>query len=186
MLGTIPALEAIGVHDTGTLNLGGSITTAGNLVFIGATNDRRFRAFDAKTGKQLWETTLEASAHTSPITYMGRDGHQYVTVMATGGGGFFGGGTSNTVVSFALSASVSKAQPVTSKPATFTPLKLSPEAAKVLVQKTCGTGCHSVEVVTSSPRMNQSDWDALVRNMVARGAQASEAERRLCHLRLSR
>ena len=50
-LGRIEALEAIGVRDTGTLNLGGSIATAGGLVFIGATNDSRFRAFDSKTGK---------------------------------------------------------------------------------------------------------------------------------------
>jgi quinoprotein glucose dehydrogenase len=80
------------VHDTGTLSLGGSIATAGGLVFIGATNDSRFRAFDSKTGKVLWEVKLEASAHTSPITYMGRDGRQYVALMASGGGGFLGGG----------------------------------------------------------------------------------------------
>ena len=46
--------EAIGVRDTGSLNLGGSIATAGGLVFIGASNDHRFRAFDSKTGKELW------------------------------------------------------------------------------------------------------------------------------------
>ena len=51
VLGRIEALEAIGVHDTGSLNLGGSIATAGGLVFIGATNDSRFRAFDSKSGK---------------------------------------------------------------------------------------------------------------------------------------
>ena len=81
-LGRIEALEAIGVRDTGTLNLGGSIATAGGLVFIGATNDARFRAFDAKAGKVLWETKLEANGHSSPMTYMGRDGRQYVALMA--------------------------------------------------------------------------------------------------------
>ena len=50
-LGRIEALEAIGVRDTGSLNLGGSIATAGGLVFIGARNDSRFRAFDSKTRK---------------------------------------------------------------------------------------------------------------------------------------
>ena len=50
-LGRIEALEAIGVRDTGTLNLGGSIATAGGVVFIGATNDARFRAFDSKIGQ---------------------------------------------------------------------------------------------------------------------------------------
>ncbi len=91
VLGTVEALEAIGVHNTGAPNIGGSIATAGGLVFIGATNDSRFRAFDSKTGKLLWEGELEASGHTSPITYMGRDGRQYVALMATGGGSYLGG-----------------------------------------------------------------------------------------------
>lgn len=43
------------------------------------------------------------------------------------------------------------------------------------MNKTCGTGCHSIEVVTSR-RMNAREWDTVVRNMVARGAQASDAE----------
>ena len=47
--------------------------------------------------------------------------------------------------------------------------------AKALVEKTCGTGCHSVEVVTSQ-RMNAKEWNSMVQNMVARGAQASDAE----------
>ena len=102
VLGRIEALEAIGVRDTGSLNLGGSIATAGGLVFIGATNDSRFRAFDSKSGKLLWETKLEASGHSSPITYTGRDGRQYVVLMAAGGGAFLGGGLSNTLVAFAL------------------------------------------------------------------------------------
>ena len=80
----------------------GSIATAGGLVFIGATNDARFRAFDSKTGKLLWEEKLEASGHTSPITYMGRDGRQYVALMAAGGGAFLGGPLSNSLVAFAL------------------------------------------------------------------------------------
>src|SRR5262249_20356879 len=101
-LGRIDILEAIGVRDTGAVNLGGSIATAGGLVFIAAANDSRFRAFDSKTGKVLWETRLEASGHTSPITYMGRDGRQYVALMAAGGGGFLGGGLSNTLVAFGL------------------------------------------------------------------------------------
>src|SRR5438128_1578587 len=102
VLGRIEALEAIGVRDTGSLNLGGSIATAGGLVFIGATNDSRFRAFDSKSGKLLWEAKLEASGHSSPITYMGRDERQYVALMAAGGGAFLGGGLSNTLVAFAL------------------------------------------------------------------------------------
>src|SRR5262249_19742509 len=101
-LGRIEALEAIGVRNTGTVNLGGSIATAGGLVFIGATNDSRFRAFDSKSGKVLWEEKLEASGHSSPITYLGRDRRQYVVLMAAGGGAFLGGAISNTLVAFAL------------------------------------------------------------------------------------
>ncbi|MBZ5596561.1 MAG: PQQ-binding-like beta-propeller repeat protein [Acidobacteriia bacterium] len=190
VLGRIEALEAIGVRDTGSLNLGGSIATAGGLVFIGATNDSRFRAFDSKTGRLLWESKLEASGHTSPVTYMGRDGRQYVVLMAAGGGAFLSGGLSNSLVAFALPdirrtplpASVAKAvaadaagrrgQP---KVGAFAPVVLPAGGAKALVEKTCGTGCHSVEVVTSQ-RMNAAEWNAVVQNMVARGAQASDAE----------
>ena len=189
-LGRIEALEAIGVRDTGTLGLGGSIATAGGLVFIGATIDARFRAFDSKAGKVLWETKLEANGHTSPLTYLGRDGRQYVALMAAGGGAFFGGPVSNTLVAFALPdvarkplpAAVSKAVEAAAaarrglpKVGAFAPAVLPPGGAKALVDKTCGTGCHAVEVVTSQ-RMNAAGWNAVVQNMVARGAQASEGD----------
>src|SRR5437879_10353107 len=81
VLGRIEALEAIGVRDTGTVNLGGSIATAGGIVFIGATNDSRFRAFDSRTGKLLWEQKLEASGHSIPVTYMGREHRQAEALM---------------------------------------------------------------------------------------------------------
>jgi len=186
VLGRIESLEAIGVRDTGSPNLGGSIATAGGLVFIGATNDSRFRAFDSKSGKVLWETKLEASAHSSPITYVGRDGRQYVAVMAEGGGAFLGGGSSKTLVAFGLPDVAGKPLPV-SKPGPETtgsgpanPLPSAPAVlpaggAKALLERTCGTTCHSVEVVTSQ-RMSAKGWDAVVQNMVARGARASDAE----------
>jgi quinoprotein glucose dehydrogenase len=189
-LGHIEELEAIGVRDTGTLSLGGSIATGGGLVFIAATNDERLHAFDSKSGKLLWEAKLEANGHTTPVTYMGRDRRQYVAVLATGGGAFLGGGMSNTLVAFALPdvprkplpATVSKAiaaaaaarrtQP---KVGAFTPVALPAGGAKTLVEKTCGMGCHSIEIVTSQ-RMKASDWETMVKAMVARGAQASDAD----------
>jgi quinoprotein glucose dehydrogenase len=64
--------------------MGGPITTASGLLFIGATNDRRFRAFDARSGKELWTAQLDMSAHAVPITYAGRTGKQYVAVVAAG------------------------------------------------------------------------------------------------------
>ncbi len=85
-LGTIPELDAKGVHNTGSMNMGGSIATAGGLVFISATNDHHFRAFEAKTGTILWDTEMEAGAYATPITYKGKDGKQYVVIVATGGG----------------------------------------------------------------------------------------------------
>ncbi len=100
-LGTIEELEAKGVPKTGTSNLGGSIATAGGLVFIAATNDRRFRAFDARTGKELWVTTLEASGHATPMTFRSRSGKQIV-VIAAGGGGYFSDTASDVVAAYAL------------------------------------------------------------------------------------
>jgi glucose dehydrogenase len=76
-----------GKRNTGRINIGGSIVTAGGLVFIGATNDRRFRAFDSKTGKELWITKMDYSAISVPITYLGRNGKQYVAIGAAGGAG---------------------------------------------------------------------------------------------------
>jgi quinoprotein glucose dehydrogenase len=97
-LGIIDELKAT----TGTPNLGGTIVTAGGVVFIGATIDSRFRGFDAMTGEQLWAATLEASAHATPITYMGKKTGKQFVVIAAGGGGYFRGKVSDTLVAFAL------------------------------------------------------------------------------------
>jgi quinoprotein glucose dehydrogenase len=185
VLGTVDALEAIGVHNTGALNLGGSIATAGGVVFIAATNDSRFRAFDSKTGKLLWEVKLEASGHTSPITYMGRDGRQYVALMASGGGGYLGGGLSNTLVAYALPdvprkpvpAAVTEAVAAGGTPKAGPAAAVLPPAAgtKSLVEKACGTSCHSMDVLAGQ-RTDAKGWNAIVQNMVARGAQASDAQ----------
>jgi quinoprotein glucose dehydrogenase len=73
-----------GKKNTGRPGNAGPMVTAGGLVFLGATDDARFRAFDAKTGKELWVTRLDHSANAIPITYRGRNGKQYVAVMAAG------------------------------------------------------------------------------------------------------
>ena len=70
---------------TGTPNRGGPIATAGGLVFIGASQDARFRAFDARTGSVLWTTDLTENGRTVPITYLGKSGKQFVAIMAGGG-----------------------------------------------------------------------------------------------------
>ena len=71
---------------SGAPNIGPSIATKSGLVFIGATADERFRAFDAKTGKVLWQTRMAASGVAGPMTYMGKDGRQYVVIAAGGPG----------------------------------------------------------------------------------------------------
>jgi glucose dehydrogenase len=99
-LGIFEELEAKGIK-TGTPMTGGGMTTAGDLVFIGATVDAYFRAIDARNGKELWSTKLEVPSHSVPSTYMGRDGKQYV-VVNVGGGGFLRTPTSDTLAAFRL------------------------------------------------------------------------------------
>ena len=80
-LGLTEALPE-GKQLTGNSNSAGPTVTAGGLVFVGATNDHRFRAFDAKTGKQLWEANLQGNAGANPMSYQGKDGKQYVVIAA--------------------------------------------------------------------------------------------------------
>ena len=83
-LGTSDELEAKGMHNTGAFGQGGAIATAGGLVFIAGTNDARFRAFDSRSGKLLWETKLDIEGHTNPMTYVGKNGKQYVVIVSSG------------------------------------------------------------------------------------------------------
>jgi glucose dehydrogenase len=101
-LGKASRLEASGVPRTGLPSLGGAIVSAGGLVFIAGTTDRRFRAFDARTGKELWEAELDASGHATPATYSDRSGRQFVVVAAGGGGYLSPNHVSDALVAFAL------------------------------------------------------------------------------------
>ncbi len=83
-LGEYPELKALGITPTGTENYGGPVVTAGGLVFIAASRDNMFRAFEKATGKLLWEYALPASGFASPAVYEWM-GKQYV-VIACGGG----------------------------------------------------------------------------------------------------
>ncbi len=67
-----------GKQRVGSRNVGGPIVTAGGLVFVGATLDRRFRAFDSRTGDELWSAAFDYNVEAVPITYAGNDGRQYV------------------------------------------------------------------------------------------------------------
>jgi glucose dehydrogenase len=71
-----------GKKNVGSPGYGGPMVTAGGLVFIGATRDQRFRAFDSRTGTELWSTRFDYNVTAIPITYMGKNGKQYVAVAA--------------------------------------------------------------------------------------------------------
>ena len=100
ILGEHPALKAKGVPPTGTQNFGGTIVTAGGLVFIGATMDEKFHAYDKANGKLLWEYQLPAGGYATPSTFMVL-GKQYV-VIAAGGGGKLGTKSGDSFIAFAL------------------------------------------------------------------------------------
>jgi quinoprotein glucose dehydrogenase len=85
----------------GTPNIGGSIVTKGGVIFIAATQDKYFRAVNEQTGKVLWEVQLPAGGHATPMTYLGRDGRQYVLITA-GGSTSFGTGTSDAFIAYRL------------------------------------------------------------------------------------
>jgi quinoprotein glucose dehydrogenase len=98
-LGEHAALTARGIPPTGTEMYGGPIVTAGGIVFIAATMDAKFRAFDKSTGALLWETQLPAAGYATPTTYR-VNGRQYVVVAA--GGGKLGTPSGDAYVAFAL------------------------------------------------------------------------------------
>ena len=91
-----------GKKDTGRPSNGGPILTASGVTFIGGTDDQRFRAFDSKTGKELWTYHLDYSAHATPITYRGKDGRQYVAIVATGGSYLASPSGGDSLIAFAL------------------------------------------------------------------------------------
>jgi quinoprotein glucose dehydrogenase len=103
-LGEYPDLAAKGMKNTGSENYGGPVVTAGGLVFIAATNfDKKFRAFDKRTGALLWETTLPLAGNSTPITYE-LGGRQYVVIHATGGKSGRGSASGGVYVAFSLPA----------------------------------------------------------------------------------
>jgi len=87
-----------GKQNVGSPGYGGPMVTAGGLVFIGATRDRRFRAFDSKTGKELWSIRLDYNITAVPMTYQGKNGKQYVAVVAATNGS----GNNEALLVFAL------------------------------------------------------------------------------------
>jgi len=98
-LGEYPELTARGIPPTGTENYGGPVLTAGGLIFIGASKDEHFRAFDQATGRLLWKAKLPAGGYATPSTYLA-DGRQFVVIAC--GGGKMGTPSGDAHVAFAL------------------------------------------------------------------------------------
>ena len=175
--------DELGWKNTGTPNVGGSIATAGGLVFIAATNDSRIRAFSSKSGEELWSARMEATGNATPITYQGHDGQQYI-VIAAGGPGHLRNvaNTSDTkadsLVAFSLTGRAAEPDFTTSsaRPASIAPATaVLPDAkGKQEVIRMC-TSCHGAATFAAS-RMTRGEWKAEVDNMIARGARGSDAE----------
>ena len=67
-----------------------------------ASNDQHFRAYEAATGRILWDIKMDTGAYVTPWTFMGKDGKQYVTISATGGSFLDSPLTGDSIVTFAL------------------------------------------------------------------------------------
>ena len=99
-LGEYPQLVAKGIRNTGSLNFGGAVATAGGVVFVAATADEKIRAFEKSSGRVLWEHQLPAGGYATPSVYM-VGGRQYV-VIAAGGSGKNATKSGDSIIAFAL------------------------------------------------------------------------------------
>jgi len=191
-LGSYDELEAQGLRNWGTPNAGGSLATAGGLVFIGATNDSRFRAFNSRTGQEVWTARLDATGNATPMSYVGRDGKQYVVIAAGGPDHLRNVGNTSTnnadaLIAFALSdreipqttsttelTPTSQAKPLSKPPVTTAPVVLPEGKEKQVLMKVCNK-CHGIETF-SKLRMTREEWRLFVGDMVQRGATGSPDE----------
>jgi quinoprotein glucose dehydrogenase len=98
-LGEFEELTEKGVPRTGTENYGGPLVTAGGLIFIGASKDEHLRAFDKKTGEEVWKYKLPAGGYATPSTYE-IEGKQFLVIAC--GGGKMGTKSGDSYVAFAL------------------------------------------------------------------------------------
>jgi quinoprotein glucose dehydrogenase len=179
------------LRNTGRPNVGGPLATASGLIFIGATDDARFRAFDTQKGREVWTFRLGASAHATPVSYRGSSGRQYVAVVSAGGSYLGSPNTASRLVVFALpragekgvAAAASASQPAvrdaprpaqaaaaTRRPGN--PAEFAPGPEQPFVQKACTT-CHVAAQVTNQ-RKSRTEWAATVEKMVGFGAQVPD------------
>lgn len=194
--------DSYGGKTTGTTTLGGSIATASGLIFIAATVDLRFRAFDSRTGKEVWNTSLPAPGVATPAVYRGKSGREYVVIAAGGPGTVTVPGHNasyrQVLVAYALPkpgeavADLSQFAPVESPQRPFdagnrrgTPTQLPPAATlngpvnlpdgpgKQDVQAMCGP-CHGVGTAIAV-RRSPDGWHDLIQDMRSKGAPGDDA-----------
>jgi quinoprotein glucose dehydrogenase len=173
-----------GKQNTGRPGLGGAIVTASGLTFLGATDDARFRAFETRTGKEIWTVKLPASAESTPITYADAKGQQYIAVVATGGFGVGAALASDTLVVFSLTGESTgtlaapvnspSAAPAVAASVSSSQNHLPPGPGHDLTVRVC-SACHSPDLAASQ-RLSEQEWNSLVQNMSARGAVATDDE----------
>jgi quinoprotein glucose dehydrogenase len=190
-----------GKQYTGRPGLGGPIVTGGGLAFVGATDDARFRAFDTKTGQELWTYRLPASAESIPITYTDENGKQYIAIVATGGGLLRAPLLSDELIAFKLDDGAgggpnviqASPNPAASQPSAAsqgpngtiqdpkTKAMISRQAALLppgpgrdVTVRAC-TPCHALDIVTNQ-RLTPQEWTNVVQTMSAKGTVATPAE----------
>ena len=196
-LGNYDELEAQGMKNAGAPNMGGSIVTAGGLVFIAATTDAKFRAFDSRTGKELWMARLDATGDAVPMTYQGRNGKQYVVIAAGGSNRFrmlanTADQTADMLIAFALPEAGQSGGAIATESAVARPPRRTPrrrftdeelraagpplpdDTGKDLTIRMC-TKCHGTAVF-SKLRMARSGWEDEVADMVEKGAAGTPQE----------
>jgi quinoprotein glucose dehydrogenase len=202
ILGVTDKLPEAKQH-TGRPGLGGPIVTAGGLTFIGATDDARFRAFDTKTGQEIWTFHLPASAESIPITYMDEHGKQYVAIVSTGGGLLRAPLLSDELIAFTLddgggggpNVVQASADPAASQPSATPPVLagsmhdqdpkkrailrreaalLPSGAGRDVTIRACST-CHALDIVTNQ-HLTPQEWTNVVQTMSAKGAAATPVE----------
>jgi quinoprotein glucose dehydrogenase len=187
-LGSFEELDKLGVPKTGTPTTnGGSTSTAGGLVFTGVSYDGKFRAFDSRTGEELWTYYMGADSNSVPISYLGKDGKQYVAVFASAGD--HKPQLPGTLFVFALSpngqptttqrTNLPSALPVAGNAAPAPAaagknIALPGESGKAVMERMC-TPCHGIENIVRS-RKTAKEWGDVVDDMVSRGAQGTNAE----------
>jgi quinoprotein glucose dehydrogenase len=192
-LGSAEIYGDLGAH-TGMINLGGSLATAGGLVFIGATglgfigatiDQPAFRAFDSLTGKELWSARMSSPAESGPMSFVGNSGRQYVVVASSGSSR---ADSEAALIAFALPRPGE--QPVDLKPAPLAHSQPPPVAeagaaaarAEALPDgpgreefvDRC-TGCHAIGAVTARPR-SPEEWADVIEQMRGRGARVSDEQ----------